>query len=286
MVDIRPDEIDRILDRARQFRSGTATPDLLRSVVGLVFLEASLRTRTGFAAAAARLGATPIEVLSVRSGAATKPESAEDTLRTLAGYSDVLVARMGEPLVIPAGVRVPVLNGGDRGPHAEHPSQALIDLFALQDLSADISTLTLALCGDLRMRAARSLLAMLSQRRPKRLVLVTEPALTDGFELPQSLRDLTEYRPLDDLADVDALYVVGIPYGAIDDDGRTRLRVTTGHLDALPEHAAVLSPLPVIDELERDALTHRHVRMFIQSDDGLFVRMAILELLLGVGSVA
>jgi aspartate carbamoyltransferase catalytic subunit len=284
VTDLRSGQIGWILDRARQHRSGTAESSVRpRTVVGLAFLETSLRTRAGFAAAAARLGATPVEVFGVRSSVMSAPESIDDTLRTLAGYSDVVVARVDEPLSIPFGVAVPVLNGGDRGARAEHPSQALIDLFALQRLPIDLGAMTIALCGDLRMRAARSLLLLLAKRRPKRLVLVTDPYLTDGFEQPSGLDDIVEFRPLNDLGKVDALYVVGIPHGALDEAGRTRLRITNDHLDKLPAHAGVFSPLPVIDEMEHEALTHPRVKMFEQSDDGLFVRMALLEFLLGDG---
>lgn len=62
--------------------------------------------------------------------------------------------------------------------------------------------------------------------------------------------DIVEFRSLSEVADVDALYVVGIPCGAIDEDGRTRLWVTTDHLDK-----------------------------FVQRDDGIFVRKALLEFL-------
>jgi aspartate carbamoyltransferase catalytic subunit len=282
--DFEPTQIDWIIDRALHHRTGEADPRALaKTVVGLVFLETSLRTRIGFAAAAARLGVASIEATSVRSSATSMPESVEDTIRTMAGYSDVIVARVAEPLSIPPDVTVPVLSGGDRGASAEHPSQSLVDLFALQQLPAELNALTIAVCGDLRMRAARSLLLLLSRRQPKRLIVITEPPLTRGLELPSELSDITEFRRLDDIRDVDAVYIVGVPYGELEEDGRTRLRVTNEHLDKLPSRAGVFSPLPVIDEIERAALAHPRVRIFQQSDDGLFVRLALLEFLLGAG---
>jgi aspartate carbamoyltransferase catalytic subunit len=253
--------------------------------VGLAFFEASLRTRVGFAAASARLGMVPIEIASVRSSPISMAESVKDTLRVFAGYSDIIVTRLSEPFPAAERLAVPLLNAGDRGPDAEHPSQALIDLFALQESFGSVDLLTIALCGDLRMRAARSLLLLLSQRRPKRLLLITEAPLTYGFVLPGDLADITEFRTLDDLTDVEVLYVVGIPYGALEESGRQRLRITRRSINSLPSNAVVLSPLPVIDELERDALTHPSVRVFQQSDDGLFVRMAILEFLLSPTSI-
>ncbi|WP_084817325.1 hypothetical protein [Gordonia sp. HS-NH1] len=283
VADFRPDQVDQILDRAAQIKSGEAPiASTHQTIVGLAFLQASLRTRTGFAAAAIRLGATPIEVLGLRASDASMPESVESTIRILAGYTDIVVARVDQPLVVPDSVKVPVLSGGDGGPAAEHPSQALIDLFALSQLPVPISQQTIAMCGDLRMRAARSLLRLLTERRPHRLVFITDPTLREGLEWPSELNKLIEYRPLDDIADVDALYVVGIPHGAIHEEGRARLRVRTDHLESMPAHAGVFSPLPLIDEMEREAFNHPRVRIFDQSDDGLFVRAAILEFLLDV----
>lgn len=280
--DFRAEEVEWVLERAEQHRSGSATvTSRTGTIVGLAFLETSLRTRTGFAAAAGRLGATPVEVVDVRSSAISMPESLADTLRTLAGYSSVLVARVNEELYVPAGVTTPVLSGGDRGAAAEHPSQALIDLFALLKAGRPIGDLRIGIVGDLRMRTVRSLLLLLSRYVPEALVLISEPALLDGFELPTPLKDIATYGALHDATDVDALYVAGVPHQAIGEEGRTRLRVTTSFLDQLKPAASVLSPLPVIDEMERDAVDHPRVRMFEQSDDGLFVRMALLELLLG-----
>jgi aspartate carbamoyltransferase catalytic subunit len=284
VLDLGEAQIDWILDRSRLHRAQDARSSTTSGVlVGLVFLETSLRTRIGFAAAAARLGGTSIDVLGMRASAVSMPETLDDTLRTLAGYVDVIIARVTEPLAVPAGVAVPVLNGGDRGARAEHPSQALIDLFALREIPRAFDTLVVALCGDLRMRAVTSLLLLFTRRPPCRLVLVTEPSLTAGFRAPPELADIVDHRSLDDLGDVDALYVAGIPHGALDEDGRTRLRVTSTHLDRLPPHARVLSPMPVIDEIEREALAHEKSCVFRQSDDGLFVRMAVLECLLGAG---
>jgi aspartate carbamoyltransferase catalytic subunit len=277
--DLSDGDIDWVMTRSRLHHLGQTDRRLGGKVVTLVFLEPSLRTRVGFAAAAARLGATPVEVVNLREGRESTPESMDDTLRTLAGYSDIIVSRPGQPLAVPPLLPVPVLNAGDRGPAAEHPSQALIDLYAMQQLPFDLAAATVALVGDLRMRAARSLLAMLTRRRPRRLILTTEPELMDGFELPSALAGIAEHRSLDGLSSTDVLYVVGIPYPGLDHAGRDRLRISRHHLDQLPDHAVVLSPLPIIDELQRDAFDHPRARFFEQSDAGLYVRMALLELL-------
>jgi aspartate carbamoyltransferase catalytic subunit len=283
---LRDEVVDGLLGRAASLRDGAAPASYAGSVVSLLFLDTSLRTRVGFAAAAARLRATPVEVLRTRGNAVSMPESWEDTARTIAGYSDVMVARVAHSWAerpLPGGVDIPVLNAGDRGPFAEHPSQAMVDLFALEQLVGPIAGLHIAMCGDLRMRASRSLLGLLARRPPTRLTLVTEPALLPGLVVPPALAEVTSWMRLDELSDVDALYVVGIPHGALPEDGRTRLRVGAPHLRCLSPRGGVFSPLPVIDEWENGVVTHPRMRAYEQSDLGLHVRVAMLEWLLEQG---
>ena len=274
-------DVDWILGRAASHRSRPfAASGSPRAVIGLVFLETSLRTRIGFASAAARLGHATVEVTEPRHSDISMPESVEDTLRTVSGYSDVMVARVGVELLPPYGSTRTLISGGDRGPYAEHPTQALIDVFALRGLTTPLEEQTLAVCGDLGMRSVRSLFKLLARTPPGRLILVTDPALPHD-DLPIELATVAEYRDLTDVGDAHALYVVGIPHGAVDETVRTRLRVTPEVLERLGADCAVLSPLPVIDEIDPAAMPDPRMRAFDQSDDGLFVRMAMLEFALG-----
>ena len=282
--DLGDDDVDWVLDRARQHKAARMSASALDgAVIGLAFFEASLRTRTGFAAAAARLGAHAIEVNALRSSDVSMPESTADTLRVLGGYCDVVVVRALEPLAIPRGAKVPFINGCDRGPVAEPPAQAMIGLFARDQFLGGrdrLCDLKVAICGDTGMRAARSLLKLLARRPPARLILVTAPPIEGRYVVPDAIAPVTEYRSLGDSVDVDVLYVVGMHHAAITGDAREQLVVTREHLDLLPSEAIVLSPLPLIDEMTADAVQHKKVRMFEQSDNGLFVRMALLEFVL------
>lgn len=281
--DLSDDTIRSVLDRAATHAERPVQPVSTRHpIVGLIFLEASLRTRVGFAAAALRLGWHTIDVVERRSSRTSKPESWQDTLRTVAGYADVLIARVGHPLAraeLANWLTRPLLNGGDCGPTAEHPSQALIDLFAIERLGP-VSGLKIAICGDLRMRTVRSLLRLLARTPPRGLVLITDsPLITDEAAIRQ-LPSVAEYRSPWELADVDVLYVAGLPYGALPQRGRNRLRVGHTALAALPRDSIVLCPLPVIDEIDPDVRDDKRIMMFEQSNRGLFVRMALLEELL------
>ena len=212
------------------------------------------------------------------------PESLADTVRTLSGYADALVVRAPEPaptLSAAARADVPWLNAGDRGDAAEHPSQALLDVFAMERLAGPLGELHVAVCGDLRMRSARSLLALLARHQPRRLTLVTHPELTEGVEVPHVLESVTREGTDADLHDVAVLMAVGIPHGAATEPVRSALRVDNAMLSRVPECAVVLSPMPIIDEIASPARRDPRMRYFEQSDLGLYVRIALLELLLG-----
>ena len=278
--DLGTEEIRHILSRATGLRAGVASQLTRPPLVGLLFLETSLRTRVGFAAAAARLGGQSVDVAERRGNAVAMPEAWADTLRVVSGNVDLVVARPGRAL--DASQLCPLLvssflNGGDAGRCGEHPSQALIDLYAIEQARGPVAELTVAICGDLRMRAVRSLVRLLARFAPRALVAISDPRLGDGADQAGCY---TEHRVPWDVGDVDVLYVAGIPHGALDEPGRARLRVDRKALAALRPDAVVLSPMPVIDEIATTARSDPRIRMFQQSDDALFVRMALIEALL------
>jgi aspartate carbamoyltransferase catalytic subunit len=298
--DLGTEEIRHILSRAAGLRAGAAVRLSRPPLVGLLFLETSLRTRVGFAAAAARLGGQSIDVAERRGNAVAMPEGWADTLRVVSGNVDLVVARPGRPLDVSQLRPLLVssfLNGGDAGRRGEHPSQALIDLYAIEQARGPVAQLTVAICGDLRMRAVRSLIRLFARFPPRRLVAISDPRLHHGTDSDgtdsdgtdsdgtdsdgtHSARLAAEHRAPWDVDDVDVLYVAGIPHGALDEPGRARLRVDRKALAALPCDAVVLSPMPVIDEIATTARSDPRIRMFQQSDDALFVRMALIEALL------
>lgn len=281
-------DITWILDRAEQHRAGAltrSTPSGVQPVVGLLFLEASLRTRTGFTAAAVRLGFGPVTVVEQRQSEISMAESVGHTLRTLSGYCDVIVARMPQPLsgdAVPEGLRCPVVSGGDRGVSGEvageHPTQALIDLFALRTEFGAVRGLRVVVCGDPKMRSVASLLPALVRHGVGSIALLTTDSLLEGLDLPPEVRShVTLIHDWPEAAAADVVYVAGIPHQAVPLVERDRLRVTPEALSLLSDRCIVTSPLPVIDEIDPTAWPDQRIRAFQHSDDALFVRMAVLE---------
>lgn len=80
------------------------------------------------------------------------------------------------------------------------------------------------------------------------------------------------------------LYLVGLPAGSgpvfLGESDRRRYALTPAVLAELPEEAVVLSPMPVIDEIDPQARSDPRVRIFEQSDLGVPLRMALVTDLL------
>ena len=164
------DEIQAILDRAREFRPVAEKSwrklDVLqgRMVVNL-FFEASTRTRTSFEIAAKRLGADAVSI-TAQASSVSKGESLVDTLNTLAAMRpDAIIMRhsaSGAPHFLQRYLETPIINAGD-GTH-EHPTQALLDARTMLDHGARLEGLRVAIIGDIaHSRVARSNVYLLSK---------------------------------------------------------------------------------------------------------------------------
>jgi aspartate carbamoyltransferase catalytic subunit len=276
--DLSNDDVTEVLVRARYFADGGAIPvEGTPPTVGLIFYETSLRTRVGFSVAAHRLGAHSVDVYEPRASPVSMPESWADTLHTLAGYCEAIVGRpaFASDEADSTAVAVPYINGGDRTADAEHPTQALIDLFAMERLTQR-PVRHVTLIGDPGMRSARSL-ARLLDRSGVDLVVVTadEFAARSGLTLPRASAIPPE---------TDVVYVTGMAHESIDLEQRGRLLLTGDTLAALHPDCIVLSPMPVIDEIAPEARTDDRIVVLEESHLGLFVRMALLSLALDLTS--
>ena len=154
-------DIDAVLDRADRWFDRSAerkTTTLKGKTIINVFFEASTRTRTSFEAAGKRLGADVVNVSSSGSSV-SKGETLLDTAKNLeAMRADALVVRhqsSGAPAFLAGRVDCAIVNAGD-GAH-EHPTQALLDAFAIRKAKGRLEGLVVAICGDItRSRVARS----------------------------------------------------------------------------------------------------------------------------------
>ncbi len=184
--DLNPATARALLDLAEVFvdfnRQSSKALDLMhgRTVVNL-FFENSTRTSSSFEIAAKRLGADVV-TMPVGASSVKKGETLIDTAMTLnAMKPDILVIRHGSsgaPALLSQKVGCAVVNAGD-GRH-EHPTQALLDLLSLRRAFGDVTSLTVAICGDIaHSRVARSNVILLSMLGC-RVRLIGPPTLVPG----------------------------------------------------------------------------------------------------------
>ncbi len=157
------EEIAMVLDTAKAFkavgeRAIKKVPALRGKTVVNLFIEPSTRTRISFELAAQRLTADVVN-FSVEASSFTKGETLKDTARNLEALNtDIIIIRhsaAGAPHFLARFLNASVINAGD-GAH-EHPTQALLDLFTIQEKKGRIAGLNVTILGDiLYSRVARS----------------------------------------------------------------------------------------------------------------------------------
>ncbi|MEY4577221.1 MAG: hypothetical protein RL701_1924 [Pseudomonadota bacterium] len=168
IADLDQQDVNQVLDAAELFievsrRPVRKVPTLRGKTLINMFFEASTRTRTSFELAGKRLSADVVNI-SASTSSVSKGESLLDTCKTLeAMQPDLVVIRhpaSGAPQFVAKRVGCSVINGGD-GAH-EHPTQALLDAFAIRKALGTLSGLRVAICGDItHSRVARSNAALL-----------------------------------------------------------------------------------------------------------------------------
>src|SRR5205823_9556289 len=183
IADLTREDIERLLGTARTFASSLdrevkKLPTLKGRLVVNLFYESSTRTSSSFELAAKRLSADTLTVKSVGSSV-DKGESLKDTAVTLGAYDpDVIVIRhpqIGSAQFVAAATEAHVVNAGD-GKH-QHPTQALLDVYTLQQELGRVDGLHVAIVGDvLHSRVARSNIQALTLMG-SRVTLVGPPTL-------------------------------------------------------------------------------------------------------------
>jgi aspartate carbamoyltransferase catalytic subunit len=292
--DLTPREIEGVLDRAAAFRDALPPRDLLAGVPVLnLFFEASTRTATSFTLAEQRVGA---DVISFAPGASSlgKGETIADTALTLRGIGvRVIVVRhheSGFARRLADAFDGHVVNAGD-GTHA-HPTQALLDLMTLRTQFGRFGGLRVAIVGDiLHSRVARS--NIVGMRALGIDVTLVGPAtlLPADFAGPgvRIERDFDAVLPR-----VDAVMMLRIQRERITggllpslEDYTQRYQLNRGRLRALREDAVILHPGPYNRgvELTDEVLDDPRSRYVVQVSNGVFVRMAVLDLLVNGAAV-
>ncbi|MGH9447636.1 MAG: aspartate carbamoyltransferase [Terriglobia bacterium] len=269
--------------------------DYNHRIMATLFYEPSTRTRFSFEAAMHRLGG---RVLTTENAAefssVSKGETLEDTIRIMNGYADVIVIRhseMGAAQRAAAVSRVPVVNAGDGA--GQHPTQALLDLYTIQKEIGGIDGLSIAMVGDLAQgRTARSLAYLLGKYKDVTMYFVAPPLLKMKEDILEHLRERrVRYEEEPDLnkvlPEVDVVYQTRVQKERFGDriadyeKCRGLYIIDRASLNRMRPGAIIMHPLPRVDEIAMEVDQDPRAAYFRQAQNGLYVRMAILKMILG-----
>jgi aspartate carbamoyltransferase catalytic subunit len=263
-------------------------------LMATLFYEPSTRTRFSFEAAMHRLGGGVISTENAAEfSSVAKGETLEDTIRIMNGYADLIVLRhheVGAAKRAAAVSGVPVINAGDGV--GQHPTQSLLDLYTIRKEIGSIDGLSIAMVGDLAQgRTVRSLAYLLSKFQNIRMYFVAPPLLKMKEDILDYLgkrgiwfvqetsleKVLPEVRVVyqtriqrerfgDRIADYDACSGIYI----LNKDSLGRMR---------PD-AIIMHPLPRLSEISMEVDADPRAAYFRQAQNGLYVRMALLSMIL------
>jgi aspartate carbamoyltransferase len=269
------------------------TFDLLKGkILANLFYEPSTRTSSSFTAAMERLGGSVIPINDVKYSSVAKGENLADTVRTLECYADVIVIRhpeVGSAAIAAKAARKPVINAGDGV--GEHPTQALLDAFTIREELGRLDGLNVTLLGDLKHgRTVHSLARLLSLYKVK-LNYVAPDILRMPAELIDELIvkgvEQSEYTTLEDcLPETDVLYVTRVQKERFTDEVvyesvKGAYVIDPKVLKAAKERMIVMHPLPRVGEISVEVDDDPRAAYFRQMEYGLYVRMALLAMVLG-----
>jgi aspartate carbamoyltransferase catalytic subunit len=294
--DLSRDDVERLLGTARSFsrsleREMKKLPTLRGRTVVNLFYESSTRTSSSFELAAKRLSADTMSIKSAGSSV-DKGESLKDTALTLGAYDpDVIVIRhpqIGAPQLVARFTAAHVVNAGD-GKH-QHPTQALLDLYTLQEELGRLDGLHVAIVGDvLHSRVARSNMQALTLMGARVTLVGPPPLIPRGIEA----MGCEVSHDIGVIGAADVVYVLRMQ--------RERMQEGANYVPSLREYSArwgvtperlrpgqkVMHPGPMNRGVEIDPLVADAADALIETQvrAGLVVRMAVLYDLLTHGPI-
>ncbi len=293
------DDLQYVFGVAHEMRGmveRVGTFDLLKGkILANLFYEPSTRTSSSFTAAMERLGGSVIPINEVKYSSVSKGESLPDTIRTLECYADVIVLRhpeTGSAAIAAKAAKKPVINAGDGV--GEHPTQALLDTFTIfEELGAgQVDGMTVTMLGDLKYgRTVHSLARLLTNFNNIKLNYVSP----DILKMPKEVMDevaakkvpQVEFSSLEKvLPETDVLYVTRVQKERFEDSADYE-KVKGAYVNdpaimkAAKKDMIVMHPLPRVGEISVDFDDDPRAAYFRQMEYGLYVRMALLAMVLG-----
>jgi aspartate carbamoyltransferase catalytic subunit len=289
--DLSLTEINLILKLAKKFKKKPPKKYLLNKIIAHCFFEPSTRTRLSFETATLRLGGQVIGFSNSENISTKKGEDLSDTIRTISYYADLIIIRHPREGAARLAAEVsdkPIINAGDGA--NQHPTQALADLFTIQEAQGNLEGLSIALVGDLKYgRVIHSLLQVCALFNMRLFLLA--PSL---LALPEALCDELKYQGirfsfhsnLDEvISRVDILYMTRLQRERFTESEHelfeSQYVLTPDKLKKAKTNLKILHPLPRAGEIGKLIDKLPYAFYFNQVANAIYIRQAILALLLG-----
>jgi len=294
LEDLGREDIELVLETAKSFKEVSTrdikkVPALRGKTVVTLFFEPSTRTRISFELAAKRLSADTLNI-AANVSSTSKGETLLDTARNIEAMNvDAMVVRhssSGSVLLLAQGLQCSVVNAGDGC--REHPTQALLDMFTLQEKFGRIEGLKVGIIGDiLHSRVARSNIWGLTRLGAKVTVCGPATLMPRGIEAlgVDVCYDLKKV-----LKQSDAVIALRLQKERQQDKFLPSMReysrlfgINQAKLNGGSDHLIVMHPGPTNRgvELSADVADGKQSVILDQVTNGVAVRMAVLYLVLG-----
>jgi aspartate carbamoyltransferase catalytic subunit len=281
-----------LFDRSRGMERVVArggSLDYQNRIMATLFYAPSTRTRFCFEAAMHRLGGRVLSTEHARAfSSAVEGEQIEDSIRIIGSYADVIVVRHHEEGGAKRAAQVspvPVVNAGD-GEGGQHPTQALLDLYTIYR-ERPLNGLSVAIVGELdKGRTARSLAYLLAKFERVKLYFVSPPELQMRPDILAYLDEHGVHYELEPeinrvLGEVDVVYQTRIRPERVSNLGNLKkYAIDSAAVRRMKPDALILHPLPRTVELDKSVDDDPRALYFRQARNGLYVRMALLTMLL------
>ncbi len=287
------DYIYRVADEMRSLVKRFGKANLLDGkILANLFYEPSTRTSSSFHAAMLRLGGRCISINEVHYSSVTKGESLPDTIRTLESYCDVTVLRhpeKGSAELAARYARKPLINAGDGA--GEHPTQALLDIYTIEDELGRLDGLKVAMMGDLKYgRTVHSLTRLLGLYDTEFYFISPEQLAMPEYILDELRASGHRFSVMNNVQDIigelDVLYMTRVQKERFEDpaeyDRLGHIYVVDTDLMARARSDMILMhPLPRVYEIAMEVDDDPRAAYFRQMENGMYIRMALLAAVLG-----
>ena len=286
-------DIRLIFDTAREFKAVInrpikKVPSLRDITIANLFFESSTRTRISFEMAEKRLSADVVN-FSASSSSVSKGETLLDTVNNILSMKvDMVVMRHPAPGAhhfLARHIQANIVNAGD-GTH-EHPTQALLDAFSMQEELGDLRGKHIAIFGDiLHSRVALSNIFCLQKLGakvkvcgPPTLIPKYMPSL--GVEVSYDLRDALHWCDVANVLRIQLERQEELRYFPSLREYARFFGINKDLLDQLEKPILIMHPGPINRgvELTSDVADSDHSIILQQVENGVAIRMAVLYLL-------